>query len=210
MRVLCNFELKSEYDEDYEPWLEDIFQNIEKYSNNTFTVRVTKESHNRSIDYRLDNKKNKTYSIINKRRDIINVTTYRKLLPDKVKYIKPPFELVYEKTYTNDAAGKISIAKDLNEVLDKHNEYSDSKVNKIDVDLTCGDKDSVYMGGVITEIMDSDDNKIILIQTGESFLLPSDELESKRAAAGKFIVMDKMLNFDIFFQSEMSQYFNLT
>lgn len=209
MKVLCNFELKSDQNKEYEPWLEDIFINLENYSQSDFVLRVSKESHNRAINYRIDNKKNKSYSIINKRRDNITVKTYKKCLPSNTDYIKPPYELVYEKIYLNTPEDKIIIAKDMVAILDNHNEYSENRVKKITVSLLYKYNSDTYFGGPITDIMDADENKIIFIPTGESFMLPTEELTTKRAAIGKFIIMDKSLKFDIFFHSEISQYFNL-
>jgi|JFJP01.1.fsa_nt_gi hypothetical protein len=206
MQVRYNFDLKSDYDDRYEPWLQDIFNYIEDNGVNYFVIRVTREHKSRVVKFRFDNKKNKTYVVIYKSKETLRMKAYVRELPTQAKDIKVKDVEIGTFVSTFDEKGKIEIAKLALGVLDEHNDYSLYAVAKRNF-TTNYDDDCEYTGGIITDVMDCDDNQIIVTNKGESFLLPTSLTSKKRVIPGKFIIVDKQLNFDTFFQSELSLYY---
>lgn len=211
MKIRFNFQLQSRSDPTFEPWLQDIFNNIEDNGLLDYTLRVLKEKVSRYIHYRIDNKKNKTFAIVSKRRNKITVEVYQKQLPDPLKYIKPPYQQVLSQTEDNTPEGRFNIANFVLSRLDTENEYSKGEVIKTKVCTGCTEgQTGTLMGGKISDIYYSNGTKAtVVIENGLSFNLPSDQVVEKDAAVHRFIVLDKDMNFDIVRSSEFDHYFQL-
>jgi hypothetical protein len=211
MKIRFNFQLQSRADPTFDPWLQEIFNNIEDNGILDYTLRVLKEKVSRYLYYRIDNKKNKTYAIISKQKRTISVEVYQKQLPDPNKYIKPPYLQVISGKEENTVEGRMNIANYVLSILDTENEYSKGEVIKTKVCVSCGTVDNnTLIGGRISDIYFSNGtNATVIIDNGMSFNLPCIEVSEKEALVNRFIVLDKDMNFDIVRSSEFDHYFQL-
>jgi hypothetical protein len=213
MKVIPNFELKSNLvvNPSFDPWLQDIFNEIEKQSNAGFNLRVDVEKLGRTSFYTIDNRKNKTHAIVSRTRGKIRVDIFERKLPDIFHYIKPPINTISSIVVENDTEGKEKAANRIVNTLAELNDYSNNTVIKIKVtnDGQADKTKNLLVGGLIIELLNEENKTFVTIENGESFEVPRKEAEEKRIGVLKYIVFDDVLNFDVLEESEFPHYFEL-
>lgn len=210
MKIRYNFELQSDKSNDFEPWLHEIFKNIEMRGINNFTIRVLKIKNNRCIEYVFINKKNKTYAVVTKRKENILISAYYRELPND-SCIKPEYKLAYENINSNTINGKFNAVTEMLYVLDKCNDYSKNTVSKISLNCTNFELPEINLiGGIVSEIVTKIDSIFVSTQSGKTFCILNKNIKDKKISVGKFIIVNLNNNdFDVFFPSEIEQYFTL-
>lgn len=210
MKIRYNFELQSDKSNDFEPWLHDIFKNIEIHGINNFTIRVLKVKNNRRIEYVFINKKNKTYVVVTKRKENILISGYYRELPSNT-CIKPPYTLAYENMHSNTTNGKLNAVTKMLHVLDKCNAYSENTVPKISLNCTDSELPEINLiGGIISEVVTNIDSTFVFIKSNKTFCILNKNIGDRKISIGKFIIVNSNNNvFDVFFPSEVEQYYTL-
>lgn len=210
MKIRYNFELQSDKSNDFEPWLHEIFKNIEIRGINNFTIRVLKVKSNRCIEYIFINKKTKTYVVVTKRKENILISAYCRGVPDSA-HIKPPYILVYEEKYNNTVDDKFKAVTSMLCILDRHTVYSEKILSKINVNCTNVDLPDIdLLGGYITGITVGEHFSIIATVNGRTFCTLNKFVEDNKVSVGKFIIFNPVNNSsDVFFPSEVEQYYTL-
>lgn len=210
MKIRYNFELQSDKSDEFEPWLHEIFKNIEIQGINNFTIRVLKTKTNRRIDYLFINKKNKTYVAVTKRKEHILISGYYRGVPDNA-HIKPLYILEYEEIYNNTNYDKFKAVTSMLSILDRHTVYSEKSLSKINVNCTNVDLPDIdLLGGYITGITVGEHFSIIATVNGRTFCTLNKVAEDNKVSVGKFIIFNPVNNAsDVFFPSEVDQYYTL-
>lgn len=208
MKVKYDFKLPSTSDSSFDPWLQDIIDYIEINGVNYFTLRVMKEKISYRVYFHINNKKNKTYATVSKYKKSLKLSIYKKQLPDSSRYIKPSFELIKETEKKNDVDGKNEIAVAILDVLDKQNEYSTATAIEAKVCTDCQKhKEGILVGGRVIDIFNSDYGSVVILDNKMSFTIDRQKAEEKMVTVGKFIVLDKNMDFEIIRHDEFDHYY---
>lgn len=211
MQIIDNFSLPSRKRDDFNAWLERMFETMRSLSTSDFIVRLSGEHIGREVHYQLYNSQNKTYAAIQRFNGTVKLRLWQRLLPDPEIGFKPGVSEATIRSFPFTEAGRNQAAKVLQEWLDQLTPYSEQSVTKVKVTPTATPLEPwTFAGGQVSKLIPGDINLTVEVEDGEvTYVIPNDKLLNHRPSVSKFVLFNEDGDFQFISSTEFHFYFRM-